>query len=260
MPTLTRSCDQQPLRETVLPAPTTTVGSLLAGRPPGPDGSNLINIGSNRGLTRENWSLQVDTPVMLRRHDHLKVFTFVLPTPDTNAGALPSGPPPDPDGSNVTDLTSNHGPTRENEPLQMNTPAQRRDAPLVRRKRRRLASAKEQVDAHIRFPDVNDGQLYYSLQLVLRKSYRSDLMTLLFSFLGTFVVVIVRGIKHVAYTHLHLRSAFAAIASLLMHLFLSVLGFDPCPSGAWFVFLACCCPGYSAGRGASPAGGAPGGG
>ncbi|KZV25145.1 hypothetical protein F511_41587 [Dorcoceras hygrometricum] len=71
MPTLTRSCDQQPLRATVLPAPATT------------------------------------------------------------AGALPAGPPPDPDGSTVTDLTSNHGPTRENEPLQVDAPAQRRDAPLT---------------------------------------------------------------------------------------------------------------------------------
>ncbi|KZV54389.1 polygalacturonase-like [Dorcoceras hygrometricum] len=31
----------------------------------------------------------------------------------------------------------------------------------ARRKRRRLASAKEPVDAHIRFPDVNAGQLFY---------------------------------------------------------------------------------------------------
>ncbi|KZV20695.1 hypothetical protein F511_09672 [Dorcoceras hygrometricum] len=34
-----------------------------------------------------------------------------------------------------------------------------------RRKRRRLDSAKEPVDAHIRFPDVNAGQLFCSLQL-----------------------------------------------------------------------------------------------
>ncbi|KZV27898.1 hypothetical protein F511_36583 [Dorcoceras hygrometricum] len=40
----------------------------------------------------------------------------------------------------------------------------------ARRKRRRLASAKEPVDAHIRFPDVNAGQLFCSLQLVLRES------------------------------------------------------------------------------------------
>ncbi|KZV35843.1 hypothetical protein F511_30696 [Dorcoceras hygrometricum] len=39
----------------------------------------------------------------------------------------------------------------------------------ARRKRRRLASAKEPVDAHIRFPDVNAGQLFCSLQLVLRE-------------------------------------------------------------------------------------------
>ncbi|KZV22885.1 hypothetical protein F511_08865 [Dorcoceras hygrometricum] len=37
----------------------------------------------------------------------------------------------------------------------------------ARRKRRRLASAKEPVDAHIRFPDVNAGQLFCSLQLLV---------------------------------------------------------------------------------------------
>ncbi|KZV21932.1 hypothetical protein F511_28709 [Dorcoceras hygrometricum] len=86
MPTLTRSCDQQPLRETVLPAPATTAGALPVGPLPGPDGSNMTNLGSNRGLTMENWSLQVDAPAMLRRCDHLLVFAFVLPTPATNAG------------------------------------------------------------------------------------------------------------------------------------------------------------------------------
>ncbi|KZV38564.1 BTB/POZ domain-containing protein [Dorcoceras hygrometricum] len=126
MPTLTRSCDQQPLRATVLPPPATTAGALRDGPPPGPDGSNVTNLGSNHGLTRENWSLQVDAPAMLRRRDHLLVFAFVLPTPATNAGALLAGPPPDPDGSNVTDR-----PTRENEPLQGDAPAQRRDAPLT---------------------------------------------------------------------------------------------------------------------------------
>ncbi|KZV37092.1 heat stress transcription factor B-1-like [Dorcoceras hygrometricum] len=75
---------------------------------PGPDGSNVTNLGSNRGLTRENWSLQVDAPAMLRRRDHLLVFAFVLLTPATNAVALPTGPPPDQYGSNMTDLTSNH--------------------------------------------------------------------------------------------------------------------------------------------------------
>ncbi|KZV18404.1 FHA domain-containing protein-like [Dorcoceras hygrometricum] len=104
MPTLTRSCDQQPLRTTVLPAPATTARAVAYGPPPGPDGSNVTNLGSNRGLTRENWSLQVDAPAMLRHHDHLLVFTFILPTPDTNGRALPSGLPPDPDGSNVTNL------------------------------------------------------------------------------------------------------------------------------------------------------------
>ncbi|KZV53920.1 delta tubulin [Dorcoceras hygrometricum] len=125
MPTLTRSCDQQLLRATVLPAPSTTAEALSAGRPPGLEGSNMTNLGSNCGLTREKWSLQVDAPVMLCRRDHLLVFAFVLPTPATNAGALPTGPPPDPESSNVTDLTSNHGPTRENEPLQVDAPAQR---------------------------------------------------------------------------------------------------------------------------------------
>ncbi|KZV20878.1 hypothetical protein F511_25968 [Dorcoceras hygrometricum] len=129
MPTLTRSCDQQPLRTTVILAPATTAGALMAERPPGPDGSNVTNLGSNRGLTRENWSLQVDALAMLRRHDHLLVFAFVLPTPTTNARALPTGPLPDLDGSNVTNLTSYHGPTRENEPLQVGTSPVARCAP-----------------------------------------------------------------------------------------------------------------------------------
>ncbi|KZV16441.1 BTB/POZ domain-containing protein [Dorcoceras hygrometricum] len=93
MPNLTRSCDQQPLREMVLPAPATTAESLTAGPPSGPDGSNVTKLGSNRGLTREKWSLQVDTPSMLRRRNHLLVFAFVLPTPATNARALSTGPP-----------------------------------------------------------------------------------------------------------------------------------------------------------------------
>ncbi|KZV47488.1 U-box domain-containing protein 15 [Dorcoceras hygrometricum] len=131
MPTLTRSCDPQPLRAAILRAPATTAGALPAGPPPGPDGSNMTNLGSNRGLTRENWSLQVDAPAMLRRRNHLLVFVFFLPTPETNAGALLAGPLPDPFGSNVTDLTSNHGPTRENKPLQVDAPAQRRNAPLT---------------------------------------------------------------------------------------------------------------------------------
>ncbi|KZV41568.1 hypothetical protein F511_22264 [Dorcoceras hygrometricum] len=131
MPTLTLSCDQQPLRGTVLPAPATTIGALLDGPPRGLDGSNVTNLGSNRGLSRQNRSLQVDAPAMLHRRDHLLVFMFVLPTPATNAQDLPAGPPPDPYVYNVTDLTSNHGPTRENEPLQVDAPAERHDAPLT---------------------------------------------------------------------------------------------------------------------------------
>ncbi|KZV23467.1 hypothetical protein F511_37807 [Dorcoceras hygrometricum] len=131
MPPLTRSCDQHPLRGTVLPAPATTTRALPSGTPPGPKGSNVTNLGSNRGLTRENWSLQVDAPSMLHHRDHLMVFAFVLPTPATNVGDLPDGQPPDPDSSKVTDLTLNHRPIRENEPLQVDAPAQRRDAPLT---------------------------------------------------------------------------------------------------------------------------------
>ncbi|KZT75280.1 hypothetical protein F511_47695 [Dorcoceras hygrometricum] len=93
MPTLTCSCDQQPLHGTVLPAPATTAEALPSGPPPGPEGFNVTNLGSNRGLTRENWSLQVDAPSMLLRRNHLLVFAFVLPTPATNAEALLSGPP-----------------------------------------------------------------------------------------------------------------------------------------------------------------------
>ncbi|KZV54252.1 endoglucanase 23 [Dorcoceras hygrometricum] len=119
MSTLTRSCDQQPLRATVLPAPATIARALLSGPPPGPYASNVTNLGSNRGLTRENWWLKVDAPSMLCCREHLLVFAFVIPTPDANAGALWAGPPPDLEGSNVTDLTSNHGPTMENEPLQV---------------------------------------------------------------------------------------------------------------------------------------------
>ncbi|KZV41432.1 hypothetical protein F511_19676 [Dorcoceras hygrometricum] len=93
--------------------------ALTAGPPPGPYGPKLADLGSNSWLTRENWSLQMDAPAMLRRRDHMLVLAFVLPAPTTTAGALMAGPPPGPDGSNVTDLTSISGPTRENEPLQL---------------------------------------------------------------------------------------------------------------------------------------------
>ncbi|KZV31447.1 hypothetical protein F511_25227 [Dorcoceras hygrometricum] len=50
----------------VLLAPATTARALPAGPPTVPDGPNLTNIVSKQGLTRENWSLQVDAPAMLR--------------------------------------------------------------------------------------------------------------------------------------------------------------------------------------------------
>ncbi|KZV17923.1 hypothetical protein F511_43066 [Dorcoceras hygrometricum] len=79
MPTLTCSCDQQPLRTTVLPAPATTAGALPDGSSPGPDSSIVTNLGSNRGLTRDNWlmenePLQVDAPSQ-RRDAHLTTST-----------------------------------------------------------------------------------------------------------------------------------------------------------------------------------------
>ncbi|KZV32620.1 hypothetical protein F511_17046 [Dorcoceras hygrometricum] len=103
--------------------------ALPDGPPPGPDVPKMTDLGSNRWLTRENWSLQVDAPAMLHRRDHLLVLAFVLPAPATTARALSAGPPTGPDGSNVTDLTSNRGSTRENKPLQVDEPALQRDAP-----------------------------------------------------------------------------------------------------------------------------------
>ncbi|KZV15638.1 hypothetical protein F511_38113 [Dorcoceras hygrometricum] len=97
-----------------LPDPATTTGALWAGPPRGPGGSNKTNRGSNRWLKRENWSLQVDAHAMLCRRNHLLVFAFVLPSPVTNAEALPTGPPPGPYGYNETNHGPNHGLTREN--------------------------------------------------------------------------------------------------------------------------------------------------
>ncbi|KZV41545.1 hypothetical protein F511_06583 [Dorcoceras hygrometricum] len=106
---------QPPLITLELLAPATMARALPAGPPPGPDVSNVTNLASNRGLTREKQSLQVDAPAMLCRRNHLMVSAIVLSTPATTAGALPSGPPPGPGGSNET----NHGPnrafTKENE-------------------------------------------------------------------------------------------------------------------------------------------------
>ncbi|KZV21977.1 hypothetical protein F511_17607 [Dorcoceras hygrometricum] len=98
--------DQPPVITLDLPDPATMAGDLPAGPPPGPGGSNVTNLASNRGLTRDKQSLQVDAPAMLCRRDHLMVSAIVISTPATNAGALPSGPPPGPGGSNKT----NHGP------------------------------------------------------------------------------------------------------------------------------------------------------
>ncbi|KZV36837.1 hypothetical protein F511_29127 [Dorcoceras hygrometricum] len=54
----------------VLPAPATTIG-VLPGPPPVPAGPNLTYLVSNRGLTIENWSLQVDAPCCTVRHPRL---------------------------------------------------------------------------------------------------------------------------------------------------------------------------------------------
>ncbi|KZV28262.1 hypothetical protein F511_02132 [Dorcoceras hygrometricum] len=130
----------------MLPPQPVVTYHVPAAPPPGIGGSNVTNIGSNRWLTMENWSLQVDAPAMMhrrdhllvfafvlpdqatnasalpgelvaasgrtshdaRRHDHLLVLTFVLPDPETSAGALPDRPPPGPDGSNETSHSPNH--------------------------------------------------------------------------------------------------------------------------------------------------------
>ncbi|KZT75738.1 hypothetical protein F511_47237 [Dorcoceras hygrometricum] len=90
-------------------------GSLQAGPPPGPGGSNVTNIASNRGLTREKQSLQVDAPAMLCRRDHLMVSAIAPSAPATTARALPAGPLPGPGGSNETNHGPNRARTNENE-------------------------------------------------------------------------------------------------------------------------------------------------
>ncbi|KZV22046.1 hypothetical protein F511_27993 [Dorcoceras hygrometricum] len=92
--------DQSPVVTFVLPDQATTAGYLPTGPPPDPGGSNVTDLASNRDLTREIWSLQVNAPAILHRHDHLLFFAFVLPAPATTARALPSGPSPGPGGSN----------------------------------------------------------------------------------------------------------------------------------------------------------------
>ncbi|KZV24554.1 guanosine nucleotide diphosphate dissociation inhibitor 2-like [Dorcoceras hygrometricum] len=79
-------------------------GALPAGPPPGPDSPNLTNLGSNRWLTRDNWSLQVDAPAMLRCRDHLLVLAFVLPDPATMAGFLSAEHPQPKDSVGFGDL------------------------------------------------------------------------------------------------------------------------------------------------------------
>ncbi|KZV32118.1 hypothetical protein F511_31876 [Dorcoceras hygrometricum] len=107
--------DQPPVITLDLPAPDTMAGDLTDGSPTGPVGSNVTNLASNRGLTREKQSLQVDAPAMLCRRDHLMVSAIVLYTTATTVGALPAGPPPGPLGSKETNHGPNRARTKENE-------------------------------------------------------------------------------------------------------------------------------------------------
>ncbi|KZV45010.1 hypothetical protein F511_30354 [Dorcoceras hygrometricum] len=112
--------DQPPVITLDLPDPATMAGALPAGLPPGLDGSNVTNLASNRGLTREKQSLQVDAPAMLCRRNHLMVSTIVLSTPVTTAEALPAEPPPGTGGSNETNHGPNRARTKENERWERN--------------------------------------------------------------------------------------------------------------------------------------------
>ncbi|KZV42750.1 protein transport protein sec31 [Dorcoceras hygrometricum] len=107
--------DQPPVIKLYHHAPDIMARSVLDGPPPGPGGSNVTNLASNRGLTREKQSLQVDTPAMLCRRDHMMVSAIVLSTPATTAGSLPTGPPRGPGGSNETNHVPNRACTKENE-------------------------------------------------------------------------------------------------------------------------------------------------
>ncbi|KZV44861.1 hypothetical protein F511_17277 [Dorcoceras hygrometricum] len=114
----------------------------------------------------------------------------------------------------------------------------------ARRKRRRLASAKEPVDAHIRFPDVNAGQLFYSLQLLVPDFGRIPAMFKPVVWLSSFWLRTSRRSR-------------CAVVSFLMH--------SICILFMLFTAVYSCSPywgnsGFTAGRGFSPAGGAPGGG
>ncbi|KZV30297.1 elongator complex protein 1 [Dorcoceras hygrometricum] len=116
----------------------------------------------------------------------------------------------------------------------------------ARRKRRRLAGAKEPVDAHIRFPDVNAGQLFCSLKLDARASGDSALsFPLCAEWLATTV---------------HRLGVDASGKGGRVGL-LSVLGFDPMSLWGLVVYLVVLFsgnPGFTAGRGFNPAGGASG--
>ncbi|KZV52557.1 hypothetical protein F511_26770 [Dorcoceras hygrometricum] len=107
--------DQPPVITLDLPTPATMDGELPAGLPPGPGGSNVTNLASNRGLTREKQSLQVDAPAMLCRRDHQLVSAIALSTPATTARALLVGPEPGPGGSKDTNHGPNRACTKENE-------------------------------------------------------------------------------------------------------------------------------------------------
>ncbi|KZV48090.1 hypothetical protein F511_02703 [Dorcoceras hygrometricum] len=107
--------DQPPVITLDLHDPATMAAALLAVSPSGPVGSNVTNLASNRGLTREKQSLQVDAPAMLCRRDHLMVSAIVLSAPSTNAGALLAGSHPGLGGSNETKHGPNQARTKENE-------------------------------------------------------------------------------------------------------------------------------------------------
>ncbi|KZV38513.1 hypothetical protein F511_40214 [Dorcoceras hygrometricum] len=101
--------DQSRVFTFVLPAPAITAGALPAGPPPGPDGSNVTDLASNRDLTREKWSLQVDAPAILHAARPPAGIIVVLLDPDTTAREFPAGPPPGLGGSNKTNLGPNRG-------------------------------------------------------------------------------------------------------------------------------------------------------
>ncbi|KZV47790.1 hypothetical protein F511_40107 [Dorcoceras hygrometricum] len=107
--------DQPPVITLDLPASATMARALPAGPTPGPGCSNVTNLASNRALTMEKQSLQVDAPAMLCRRDHLMVSAIVISASDTTARALPAGPPPCPGGSNETSHGPNRARTKENE-------------------------------------------------------------------------------------------------------------------------------------------------